>query len=163
SASYTLTQADIDHHGSNAVDLTADNKITNTATADSDQTGPASSSVDTPIDFKPGIDIHKTATIADGHADAAGDIINYTVLVTNTGDVTLSNVDVTDSFEGLSPVDLTNSNSFNPVTHTGNTFNDPNHNGTLDPGETWTYTYQHVVTATDLLDSDGKLDNTASV
>ena len=166
-ANYTLTQSDIDNHGSNAVDHTTDDKITNTATADSDQTGPKDSSVDTPITYAPDVSIDKTATIADGHADHAGDIVNYTVEVSNPGDVTLTNVDVTDSFEGLQALDLTNSNSFNPVTHTGNTFNDPNNNGTLDPGETWTYTYQHVVTQTELdtrgVDGDGSLDNTATV
>src|SRR5436309_816532 len=49
--SYDVCSSDLDHHGSNAVDLTTDNKITNTATAVSDQTTPLSSSVDTPITF----------------------------------------------------------------------------------------------------------------
>src|SRR5262245_5131280 len=47
-ASYTITQADVDNHGVNAFDPTADNKITNTATANSNEAGPVSSSVDTP-------------------------------------------------------------------------------------------------------------------
>jgi uncharacterized repeat protein (TIGR01451 family) len=160
-AAHTVTQAEIDSNGG------GDGKLENTATADSNETGPDTASADVPVHYNPDVSIDKTATIADGHADQAGDIINYTVKVANTGNVTLSNVDVNDSFEGQLAVDLTNSNTFNPVTHTGNTFNDPNGNGVLDPGETWTYTYQHVVTQNELntrgVDFDGTLDNTATV
>ncbi|MHC2335471.1 beta strand repeat-containing protein [Bradyrhizobium sp. USDA 4454] len=156
-ATHVVTQADINGGG----------PLVNLATADTDQTGPQSDDASTPVIQNPDVSIDKTATIQDGHADQVGDIINYTVEVTNTGNITLTDVHVTDSFEGAPDVTLSNSNTFDPSTHTGNTFLDPNHNGTLDPGETWTYTYQHVVTSTDLsthgIDGDNSLDNTATV
>lgn len=159
-ATYTLTQADIDNHGSNLVDLTADDKITNTATADSDQTTPVSSSVDQPIDYKPAVDLTKTVlSVTGGHADHVGDVITYQITVENTGDVTLTGIKVTDALEGYSLATLDNSNS----TVTGD-----NGNHVLDVGETWTYTTTHTLTQADLDNNwlnggDGLLDNTATV
>ena len=100
---YTITQADVDSHGVNALasDATADNKLTNTATAKSTETPtPQSSSVDAPLVYTPGLSILKSVTSItdvnkDGRTDA-GDIINYDVKVSNTGDVTLTGLTVTD-------------------------------------------------------------------
>jgi uncharacterized repeat protein (TIGR01451 family) len=160
-AAHTVLQSEIDSNGG------GNGQLENIATADSNETGPDTDDASVPLVFNPGVNIDKTAAIADGHADQAGDIINYTVVVTNTGNVTLNNVQVTDSFEGAANVILTNSNSFNAALHTGNTFVDPNGNGVLDVGETWTYTYQHVVTQNELntkgIDGDGSLDNVATV
>ncbi|WP_141343336.1 DUF11 domain-containing protein [Bradyrhizobium sp. USDA 3458] len=157
-ATYTLTQADIDNHGSNLVDLTQDDKITNTATADSDQTTPVSDSVDQPIDYKPSVDLTKTVlSVTGGHADHVGDVITYQITVENTGDVTLTGVKVTDALEGYSLATLDNS------TVTGD-----NGNHVLDVGETWTYTTTHTLTQADLDNNwlnggDGVFDNTATV
>src|SRR6185295_7523759 len=104
STSYTLSQADIDGHGANAVDLVADDKITNTATADSDQTAPLASSADTPVDYAPALSIAKTVTsVTDSNHNGktdAGDVINYNVHVANTGDVTLTGLSVVDPLTG---------------------------------------------------------------
>jgi uncharacterized repeat protein (TIGR01451 family) len=160
-AAHTVSQAEIDSNGG------GDGLLENIATAESNETGPDTDDASVPLVFNPGVNIDKTAAVADGHADQAGDIINYTVKVANTGNVTLSNVQVTDAFEGAANVILTNANSFNAALHTGNTFTDPNGNGALDVGETWTYTYQHVVTQNELntkgVDGDGSLDNVATV
>src|SRR5260370_1368207 len=65
---------------------------------------PVTSSVSTPIDYSPGLKIVKTVeSVTDGNSTAltdAGDVIHYDVLVTNTGDVTLTNVTVTDPLTG---------------------------------------------------------------
>src|SRR5206468_3549824 len=97
SASYTLLQADIDTPA-------GPHSITNTATADSDQTDPTDSSVDTPIDYAPGISVEKKADVAS--VDSAGDIITYTITVENTGDVSLTGITVTDQVAGHSAITL---------------------------------------------------------
>src|SRR5207249_4734463 len=132
-ATHTVTQAEINAGGNfdSSDSDTANDQLRNIATADTDQTGPQSDDAVTPVTQNPDVSINKTATVQDGHADQVGDIINYTVTVHNDGNVTLSNVQVTDSFEGLGDVILSNSDTFNSVTHTGNTFLDPNSNGTL--------------------------------
>jgi uncharacterized repeat protein (TIGR01451 family) len=79
---------------------------------------------------------------------AVGDVIRYTVVVTNTGNVTLTDVKITDTLVDLNAV---------VVTFTG----DVNINGELDVGETWTYTYNYVVKRSDL--NAGRVPNTVSV
>ena len=93
---YTVTQADIDDNGG------GDGDIDNTATADSDQTGPESDSAAVPLDQTPALSIEKTVTGVDADTtapflvDAAGDVISYSILVTNTGNQTLTGVSVAD-------------------------------------------------------------------
>ncbi len=75
-ARYTVTQADIDNNGG------GDGDIDNTATADSDQTGPASDSAAVPLAQSPALTIEKTVTGVDADTtapflvDAAGDVIS---------------------------------------------------------------------------------------
>ena len=82
---YTVTQGDIDDNGG------GDGDIDNTATADSDQTEPESDSAAVPLAQTPALTIAKTVTAVDGDTtppflvDAAGDVISYSILVTNTG------------------------------------------------------------------------------
>jgi uncharacterized repeat protein (TIGR01451 family) len=90
-ATYTLTQADVDS-----------GHVANTATASgTPPTGnpvTAGDSTDTSITSAPSITLHKTAGTASG--TAAGATIPYTFLVTNTGNVTLTSVKVTDAKVG---------------------------------------------------------------
>ena len=93
---YTVTQADIDDNGG------GDGDIDNTATADSDQTEPESDSAAVPLAQSPALTIEKTVTGVDADTtppflvDAAGDVISYSILVTNTGNQTLTGVSVSD-------------------------------------------------------------------
>jgi len=85
-------------------------------------------------------------------ADSAGDVINYTIDVSNTGNMTLAGVSVTDpSVSNLTLVS-----------------GDANNDGKLDLTETWHYTASHTVTQADI-DHGGVVtpglaySNTASV
>ena len=92
-ATYTITQADIDAGGA----------ITNTATAAA--TPPSGTYVPatadesiTPEAFAPELDIVKTADVTTGLS--VDDVVTYTYAVTNTGNVTVNNVTVSDVHSG---------------------------------------------------------------
>ncbi|HEX8665748.1 MAG TPA: hypothetical protein VF744_17160 [Beijerinckiaceae bacterium] len=138
-ASYTVTQADIDNGGVVAPGLAR----VNTATADAAQTAPETSSASVAIVQDPDLAITKTADVT--LVDGAGDVINYTVVVDNTGNMTLTGVSVSDSLASLTLA-------------SGDTDND----GKLDLDETWTYTGSHTVTQAEM-DTGGTIANTASV
>ena len=77
--------------------------FTNTAYADSDQTDPVSDTAEV-VTLVPTIQLEKTGTRADtdGSGDAsAGDVVTYAFTVTNTGQVTLNNIRVTDLVGGV--------------------------------------------------------------
>src|SRR4029077_791236 len=92
--SHTITQAEVDANG----------PVINTGTADSNETPLTSSSVTTPITYTPALSILKTVTsVTDTNTDSktdAGDVIHYNLHVSNTGDVTLTGVVVTDPLTG---------------------------------------------------------------
>ena len=94
-ATYTTTQANVDAGG-----------IHNTGTATgTPPTGPdvtAKCSLFIRAHQHPSIGIVKTANVA--NYDAPGTLITYSYKVTNTGNVTLTSVDVTDPMAGLSAV-----------------------------------------------------------
>src|SRR5947207_13954554 len=75
--SHTVSQAEIDAGGD----------LSNIATADSDQTGQVTDTVSIPIQQNAGIAIDKTSTTT--LITAAGQIVPYSYLVSNTGNVTL--------------------------------------------------------------------------
>jgi uncharacterized membrane protein len=79
--SYTVTQADIDA-----------GKVDNTASA-AVGTVNVSASESVAATQSPALSITKTAT--ESTFDAVGDVLNYTIVVTNTGNVTLNNIAVT--------------------------------------------------------------------
>jgi len=153
-ASYTVTQGNIDV-------LTA---ILNTVTATSDQTTPVSATASVAVEGGASVDLTKTADVSS--VSAAGDVIHYTINVLNDGNVTLDNPVVTDDhvnivtpildfnapvlgppilgpvLDGDYNVGDTNQNGFQDE---GETFQfqivgDDNNNGTQDSGETWLFT-----------------------
>src|SRR5205823_3843764 len=82
--SHTVSQAEIDAGGN----------LANLATADSDQTRSETGRVGIPIQQNAGIAIDKTSTTT--LITAAGQIVPYSYLVSNTGNVTLTGITVTD-------------------------------------------------------------------
>jgi len=93
-ASYALTQANVD----------ANAPLTNTATVTDSQNVSQSASASVLPTYAPEVSITKAVTsITDVNGDGltdAGDIVNYAIAVTNTGDVTLTGVAVTDPLTG---------------------------------------------------------------
>jgi uncharacterized repeat protein (TIGR01451 family) len=134
-ADYVTTQADL-NVGS----------ITDTATAfGSPPTGPGVSDTDQALvvaNHAPAIDIRKSA---DPTAfSAAGTPIAYSFVVTNTGNVTLDNVQVTDPLDGMSAITC-----------------DPAQGASLEPGDQLTCTASYMTTQADL--NRGEIANTATV
>ena len=76
-------------------------------------------------------------------ADAAGDVISYTITVENTGNVTLDGVTVTDPCDRSRPTPR--------ATPVGD-------DATLEVGETWTYTASYTVTQADIDAGGGNID-----
>ncbi len=88
-ATYAVTQGNINNGAT----------ISNTATFDTAETAPFTSSAAlTTITLTPAITVVKSASTAG--PVAAGNVITYTFLVANTGNVTLSNSSVSDTFNG---------------------------------------------------------------
>ncbi|MBD2158600.1 DUF11 domain-containing protein [Leptolyngbya sp. FACHB-16] len=135
-AAHTVTQAEID----------AGQILVNVATADTDQTTPKSDDATTPVIQNPSLNIIKNATVPGGTADAAGELISYTIRVANTGNQTLTGVTVTDSFV---------SNLNRGQDSTGDNDNQ------LEVDEVWSYTASHIVTQAEI-DAGGNIVNTAT-
>jgi uncharacterized repeat protein (TIGR01451 family) len=133
-ASYTVTQADMD----------AGSSITNTAVAagtgpGGGQTESVPSSATTSITQTPGLTMVKTADPST--VSTAGQLVTYSFAVSNTGNVTLTAVTVADPMPGLSPVTC-------PST-------------TLAPATTMTCTATYTTTAADV--AAGAITNVATV
>ena len=152
---YTVTKEDIETDGG------YDGYVDNTAMVDCDQLEPKSDSARVPIKAIPAIEpcpaykIEKCVTDVDcrgpnAGVEEAGDVITYSIVVVNTGNVDLTNVIVTDTLI---------KNIKGPV-------ESKNADGILNVGEKWTYTGKYTVTQEDM-DTDGRcdgyIDNTATV
>ncbi len=147
----------------NDIGLTyTDGNIYNAVFVTTDQTPePEQADVLTPIEQLPEITLDKSVSdvdgVVNGVVDAAGDIINYEITLSNTGNLTINDVNLTDPLiaELVRGMDITGNND-----------------NVLDVGEVWIYTGSYTVTQADL-DSDatveinntqaGFIDNTASV
>lgn len=148
-AAYDVTQADVD----------AGSPLTNVATADSAETDPVTDDETLNPGGDPDVAITKIITAIDdgteatgdgnGLLDTAGDVIEYEIEVTNTGDITLDNVLVTDPLTGLSEtiaVLLPGTSETFATTYTL-TQADIDSDGTLEPDD----------------ERAGRIDNTARV
>ncbi|HEX2912156.1 MAG TPA: hypothetical protein VH186_15205, partial [Chloroflexia bacterium] len=133
--SYVTTQTDLE---------TGDGSIKNTATASTTLNGntvtsePASATVT--ATQTPALSLTKSVT--EKFYSAVGDVLHYTLVATNTGNVTLSNVSISDPKLGT-------------LTCT------PAQPASLAPGATLSCTGSYTVTQADL--NAGKVDNTATV
>ena len=171
SASYVLTQADLDNagYGTPAGDLPGDGFLDNVATGDTEETPEDTAVAQVPLVYNPAIEVTKTVDSIDddddfggsGQADSAGDTINYLITIANTGNISLTGITVTDNVEGFGATNATY------VSGDAGTI------GVLDVGETWTFSASYVLTQADLdsagygtpagdLPGDGFLDNVAT-
>jgi len=136
-ASYVLTQADVDA-----------GEVLNSATAVG--TPPGGDDVEdedphtVPVPRTPAIDVVKDGTLEPGASGTPGDVVTYTFVATNTGNVTLTDVTITDPKPGLSE-----------LSHTW-----PGEERVLAPGQSVTATASYVLTQEDV--DAGRVDNTAT-
>nr|WP_262481193.1 gliding motility-associated C-terminal domain-containing protein [Algoriphagus ornithinivorans] len=128
---YPVTQEDVD-----AGQVTNDASVTGQSPNPGDDDPTDSDSVTTPITPAPGISIVKSSDKSE--IRDLGETVTYTLVVTNTGNVTLTNILVSDPLTGLNEVIET-----------------------LAPGESVTIETSYVVTQEDL--DRGSLLNVASV
>ena len=137
--SYKLTQKDLNNNGG------GDGDIDNTATANANEVDPVSDSEAVEIERNPSLLLQKTVTAVDaagdGIANVAGNIIEYALTVTNTGNVVLNQVSVVDPLTGTSELV-----------------------GKLRPGHSATVDASYALTEEDLSTNgggDGDIDNIA--
>lgn len=142
-ATHTVTQAEIDANGSPTADS---GFLSNTVTAISNETPDRTDTLDIPINQTPDHSIDKEGTFNDEGGDGfaqPGETISYTFLITNTGNLTLTNVAVTDALLGTVTCP-----SGNPIP-------------TLAPGATETCTGTYTIVQADV--DAGQRDNTGQV
>nr|WP_321231209.1 gliding motility-associated C-terminal domain-containing protein [uncultured Psychroserpens sp.] len=166
-ATYVITQNDVDAGGvSNTVLASGDSPDDTTVTDDSDDPndtdnvdpdndGDPDDPTDTLINEDPSIIAEKSATITDNGDGilGAGDIINYTITVENTGNVTLDGVTITDT--------LTNFDGTVLTLTSGPTFSGSDQGsaeGILLVDETATYLATYLITTSDV--NTGGISNT---
>src|SRR5262249_19595625 len=143
-ASYTVTQDDLLGNGNNV-----EGAITNTVTVDTAQTTPISTTASIVVRPQPPVlQIAKAADVTS--VDAAGDMIQYTIKVTNTGTSTLTSLLVTDPqithsvpiVDPFAPILSTTQGLSVPKLNGDYNVGDTNQNGVQDPGETFVFVNQ---------------------
>lgn len=136
-AAYTLTQADVD---AGAVHNTASATGTPPGSGEPGEPTPApltpTDETTSTIERSAGITLSKVGAVEEGAIGEVGDRITFTFEVENTGNVTLTGVEIADAMPGLSEITAT--------------WPDPAAPGTLLPGETATATATYELTAADL-------------
>ena len=140
SASSTVTQADMDA-----------GSVVNTAIGHATGAGKTpidgGSQVTVPLAAQPGLTFVKTGALAAGTTPKVGSTVNFTFVVTNTGNVALTGVRVTDTMAGLSPIVYGDWPSGDY--------------GTLAPGQSVIATAHYILTKQDV--TAGTVTNIASV
>ena len=131
---HTVTQAEVDAGGN----------LSNTVTADSVESAPATSTLNIPIAQSPSINVVKSSTTSS--VTAAGQVVPYTFTVTNTGNMTLTGITVSD-----------------PKCDAAPTLSSGDTNARLEAAatETWVYGCSHTVTQAEV-DAGGNLSNTVT-
>ena len=159
-ATFTMSQLDV-YHGAGVT-----NGVANSATASGKPptgaaiTSPSSSSTTT-VPAGPKLAVLKTKVLDDGNGTVAGkaevgEFIDYTYAVSNTGNVPISNISITDLHEGanlaVGAVKNETLTTAGPIAGSVDTTT-PLNNGvwtTIQPGATVTFTYHHLVTQTEV-------------
>ena len=132
-ASHTVTQGEMNTGGT----------IVNVARVTTDQTTEQKDDASTSVSQSPSLTIIKEVDKAS--VDAVGTVLNYTITVTNTGNVDLTNVLLSDEF-AMATLSL------------GDTDDD----SVLDVGESWIYQASHTVTQ-DEMNAGGTIINEVKV
>ena len=140
--SYAVTQSNIDN-GANLV---------NTVTFDTAQTSPQTASATTTITQSPSLSITKNA---DDTTDVvAGQTITYTYVVTNTGNITIDGIAVSDLHGGSGPAPVPLGETLaTDASPSGDSSDATANNGvwsTLAPGDSVTFSSTYVVTQADI-------------
>jgi uncharacterized repeat protein (TIGR01451 family) len=146
---YTVSQDDINSNGNGT------GFIINNVTVVSNQLDPRNATVSTPIIQNPDYTIVKTVEdvsgVFGGNVTLAGDLITYSINVTNTGNMDLYNVTVTDPL----------------IDDLAGPEGSINNNTVLDVGESWIYTGDYRATQEDINSNgtmgDGFINNNATV
>ncbi|MFD1344371.1 DUF7507 domain-containing protein [Litorisediminicola beolgyonensis] len=167
-ATYTVTQEDVDGAGVSVSDdrCASGRAIQNSATSSAEETDgtPLTETDDGNNDAyvclpgaEPLITVEKSVDITSIPAseDAVGQVLTYTIEVQNPGNVTLTDVTLTDVLRTGAGVDIS-AELTGPTLVSGD-----DGNGDLDVGETWTYEATHTVTQADL--DSGRVVNTVRV
>ena len=142
---YVVTQANADA-----------GSLVNTATSSSTKgsdTLPRSATLTLTVNQDPALQVVKTATTANG--TALNDVVSYTITVKNIGNVTLNEIEVTDTLTDYSGASLTLTTGPSFVGNSGSSAAK-----TLAPQETSTYTATYKITQA-AIDAGG-LSNTAT-
>ena len=134
SCSHTVTQAELDAGGN----------LSNTVTADSNESGPDTDTLVIPISQTPLLEVVKTSTTSS--VSAAGQVVPYRFAVSNKGNVALTGITVTDPKCDAAPAYVSG---------------DSDADSKLDLSETWIYSCSHTVTQAEL-DAGGNLSNTVT-
>jgi uncharacterized repeat protein (TIGR01451 family) len=141
---YIVSQNDMDTNGNDT------GEIENRATVDCDQFGPISSTVSVPIIVSTSLTLNEIVTDVGGrgsdNVEKPWDLITYKTIVTNTGNVKLTNLIVTGSPELIATKDAS-------------TFLEA-----LDPGESWALIGTYNVNLDDIINNnDSEIKNAISV
>ncbi|MDB4512175.1 C25 family cysteine peptidase [Arenicella sp.] len=150
-ATYTVTQADIDNNGSPTA---GSGSVFNNVTASTTEADDAVDDLSIPITADPNFTASKTQTSAKSPVDTAGDVITYDVVLVNDGMVSLTGVVVNDTLPDGTIITLSGQ-----VETGGTGISD---DGIFDVGETWTFATEYTVTQADV-DAGLDLVNTISV
>lgn len=149
-ATYTLSQQDVD----NAVGVT--NGVSNTANSTGNSVGGVSatsnnSNAQTTITGGASITVSKTAS--NDTNVPAGVTVTYTYVVINTGNQTVSNINLVDAHGGSGPAPVPSNETLTTDIGTTGDSTDSSSDGTWDslaPGDQVTFTASYVVTQSDV-------------
>jgi uncharacterized repeat protein (TIGR01451 family) len=153
--SYTVTQLDIDDNGGG--DGTLDNTATLAATYATGGVISDTDSVAIPITRTATVDLAKSfAFVTDLNSDGlagVGDVIRYTYIVTNTGNVLLSNLSINDVANGNGdapdPQHISRTDNL-PTGDSPDSDSDPGNWTMLGPGDVVTFTWDYTVVQADV-------------
>jgi LPXTG-site transpeptidase (sortase) family protein len=132
------------NHTVSQSEINAGGNLSNTVTVTTNQSNLATDSLDIPVVQSPAIQIEKTSTTE--LIATIGQVVPYRLLVTNTGNIPLSNISVSDPKCNSSPEYQSG---------------DSNSDDLLQLSESWLYTCSHTVTSTEINELTN-LSNTAT-